>query len=99
MGELLANMNCAHNDHILAHFMATNEYTVEPFAVTGIFLHKQTGCSKLVMDLKPTADSTPQHPHFNCFKYHIQHIITPSQLLEPPLLCAALHEYAAVNLH
>lgn len=98
MGQLLANMHCAHNDHILQHFLA-NDYTVQLLNITGIFLNKESGCSKFAMELKPTGQSTSQHANFTCFEYHIDHSITPAQVLDPALLCAALNEYAGVNLH
>lgn len=95
MGELLANLHCAHNDHILQRFLVRNDCTIEPFNITGIFLHKESGCSKFAMELK----SKFQRADFTCFAYHIDHSITPTQLLDASLLCAVLTKYAGINLH
>lgn len=95
MGELLANMHCAHNDHILQDFMR-NDFTIKPFDITGIFLHKGSGYSKFAMKLKPKQ----QHSiNFTAFEYHIEHSIAPAQLLDGQLLCAVLKKYAGVDLH
>ncbi len=96
MGELLANMNCAHNDNILHHFLSTKDYNVQPFVINGLFLHNRTGCSNFSMELKGTKLSTG---NFTCLEYHIEHGIIPSQVLDQGLLCAALRDYAGVDLH
>lgn len=104
MGELMANMHCAHNDHILHQFLENNNHELQQFTIDGLFVNRESGLSRLSMELKPKeinerplASQLPSH--FTCYQYHINHIIFPTRVLEPPLLCAALKEYAGINLH
>ena len=93
MGELLANMNCSHNDQILHQFLTAQDYKIKPFVITGLFFHKETG--KFEMELKTDSHSE----NLTVFAYHIDHSIVPIQLLDESLLCASLREYAGIDLH